>query len=80
MDAYELDRSRDEDNYDRVKASVVQALVNENLIDKEVAAQWCKTHTVILTKRSWFWNLVDKTFDTIQLGKEYRIFVVKVCN
>ena len=79
MDTYELNRGIDEDNFDRVKASILTALVDEGLIDKEAAIEWCKTHTVILTKRNWFWNILDKVFDpSKQVGEEYRILVVKV--
>ena len=78
MKLYDLEKGIDEDNYDRVKASVMAALVNENLIDKDIANEWCKTHTIFITKRNWFCTLLDKVFDPKDGLTEYHIRVVKV--
>lgn len=39
---------------DQVKMSVVQAMVREGVLEADMADNWCKTHTVILRKKTFF--------------------------
>jgi hypothetical protein len=78
MNAYDIEKPRDEENFDKVKAAVLQALVNENIIGKDIATEWCETHTILITKRNWFYTLVDKFVEPIPIESSYHIKVVKI--
>jgi L-rhamnose isomerase len=45
---------------DSVKASVIGALVQEKLLNVEIADEWAKTHTVIMTQKTFFRSVWDK--------------------
>ena len=51
---------------DHVKVVLMKSLVEEKLIDKDVAEEWCKTHTIIIRKKGIFrtisklWNKEPK--------------------
>ena len=74
MKLYDLEKGIDEGNFDKVKAAVLTALVNENLIDKEVANDWCLSHTIMVTKRNWLGAIHNSKAER----DEYHIKVVKI--
>ena len=78
MKIYDLEKGIDEGNFDKVKAAVLSALVNENLIDKEVANDWCLSHTIMVTKRNWFCSLLGAIHNSKAERDEYHIKVVKI--
>jgi|TARA_Y100000034_G_scaffold32726_1_gene40154 hypothetical protein len=49
MELYTRTKEQMEQSFDKVKGVILNALVKEKLIDKEVAGEWCMTHTVIKT-------------------------------
>ena len=49
-----------EEYSDQVKIAVMQSIVNEKIMEKEQADDWCSNHTVILRKRSIFRTLTEK--------------------
>lgn len=57
-------RSDLEEVADHIKAGVIHALVNEELLDKKEANNWSKTHTLILRKKSFFQTLLEKVTKT----------------
>jgi hypothetical protein len=59
MEAYTLTREELEDSLDIGKVSILQTLVDEGVVDKDVAEIWGATHTVILRKKGFFRTLSD---------------------
>jgi len=65
-----------EEYSDQVKIAVMQSLVNEKIMEKEQADDWCGNHTVILRKRGIFRTLTEKWLKS-QKEKGDFILVVK---
>jgi len=60
MEVYSLTIEELEDNLDACKASVLTALVNEELLDLEKAKDWSENHTVLIRRKSFFRTITDK--------------------
>ena len=76
--AWTYSRSNLEELVDDVKAIVIFALVNEELLDKEEANNWSKTHTLILRKKSFFQTVLEKITETDDEDNNKFIVVKKV--
>lgn len=63
-EAWTYSRSNLEELVDDVKAIVIFALVSEELLDKEEANNWSKTHTLLMRKKSFFQTLLEKVIET----------------
>lgn len=62
---------------DAVKVPILNALVEEGLLDTEVAANWCETHTIIRRSKSFFRTLCEKWLRTKERETGYYYLVVK---
>jgi hypothetical protein len=49
-----------EDHQDIVKVAILAALCREGLLTKEVADEWCATHTVKMEKKTLWRTLTDR--------------------
>ena len=49
-----------EDIIESTKVAVLTSLVKSKLMDKNIADEWCETHTVIIRKKSLFKTITDK--------------------
>ena len=59
IDTYHFTQSELEDFSDKMKVIIVQALVNDGLIDAKSVDLWCANHTVIMRKKSVFRTISD---------------------
>ena len=67
-----------EDLVESVKVSVLNSLINQDLIDKDIADEWCENHTIIFKKKSIFKTISDKWLKEKALpGDTKYIIVVK---
>lgn len=48
------------DHADSVKACVIGALIHEKLLNPEIADEWAKTHTVIMTQQTFFKSVLNR--------------------
>lgn len=63
-----------EDYLDDCKATIMQSLVNEEMIEQSKAERWCETHTIILRRTSLFQSFI-KRFLRKDEGGHYMIIV-----
>ena len=61
---YSLTKGEIENNMDKAKVVVLKALVNEGLMSKEEADEWCASHSVILIKKGIFRTITDRWFNS----------------
>jgi len=71
ISTWNLHRDEMDDLADNAKALVVAALVDEGELDKDIGNEWCKTHTLVLRKKTMFRTLLEKI-----VQKESEQFVV----
>jgi hypothetical protein len=79
MTVFTITKDELEEKYDAVKAVVLMGLVNDGLLQAEVATKWAEEHALYVTKKSIFrdimglWNK-EKAIDDI-----FFIKLVKSC-
>ena len=65
-----------EDDADHVKIMVMDALVKDGLIPRDVAEAWAEHNTVIIRRKSIFRTLSDKwRKEKVEQGKMYYLVV-----
>ena len=76
MDVFRYTVEELQDYYDKVKDSILENMILEKLITKEVAEEYSKTHSIILKKP----NKVSVFFKKLLNEKEqpYHVLTVKV--
>lgn len=62
--------------HETAKVGVLKALVDEGLLTQDVADVWCKTHTIIVRKKSFFRTISRLWADEPEL-KGYHLLVVR---
>ena len=67
-----------EETADTIKVSILSHLVNDKLIEKAKADDWCKSHTIIFRKKSFF-RTITNTWEKRKesSGGEYILIVTK---
>jgi len=60
IDMFSFTNEELEEYLDAVKPVIVRALVRDGFMESEEADEWCKQHTVLLRKKSFFRTLTDK--------------------
>ena len=78
IEVWRYSRSDLEEVADHIKAGVIFALVSEELLDKEEANNWSKTHTLLMRKKSFFRTLLEKVIKTDDEDTTKFIVVKKV--
>ena len=58
MKMYSMTKGSIEDTADLVKALVLGALVEEELLNDKVADQWCVDHTIIVREKWGFYRIL----------------------
>jgi hypothetical protein len=67
-----------EDLVETVKVSVLKSLIKQDLIDEDIAEEWCENHTIIFKKKSFFKTISDKWLKEKELsGNDTYLIVVK---
>jgi len=74
---YNLTVSEMEDFMDSAKASVLKAMVKEDVFDMEEAEEWSKTHTIILRQKTIFRSITNVWKEEEEVAGDY-ILVVKL--
>jgi len=78
IETYNLTPTELEDFIDVAKVNILNSLVWEGLIKSTLdAEEWCRTHTVVIRKKSFFRTLSDKWFKQKD-DKGVALLVIKV--
>lgn len=80
IQTYTYTKSDLEENADVVKVSVLKALINEGLIDINIAEKWSKTHTVIIKVKPFFRTITNLWNKQKESSGFYYTVVVDVDN
>ncbi len=64
ISTYDISKEELEDFADNAKAVAVHALIEEDLLTAEKGEEWCKSHTIIFRKKSFFRTISNKWFKT----------------
>lgn len=75
---YTLDREQLEEMADKIKLVVLNALVEEGRMTFEEADKWCKEHTIIQKKKTFFRTLSDLWTKTETVKDAYYWVIVKL--
>ncbi len=67
-----------EEYSDQVKIAIIHALVDEEVLEKDSADEWCENHTVILRKRSLFRTLTEKWLKSTKEKGDFILVVKRV--
>lgn len=59
LDTFAMMKDDFENEADKIKAIILDALVKDGLLGENQADNWCKTHTIILRKKSIFRTISD---------------------
>jgi len=74
LEKYQHTKEELESDFDTVKFTTVEALVNSGLIEKDVADEWCKSHTPIVRKNGVFKSFIRKVTNKSD-GKESSVLI-----
>lgn len=78
MDIYQMTDTDFEELADTVKRAVIQALVNENVLEFNFADKWCSQHTVIKRKKGFFKTLSSLWSKEKEEKDSFKLLVVSL--
>jgi hypothetical protein len=77
MEIFNYTKEELEDALDLAKRNTIAALVEEGILDNNIAQEWTESHSIIIRKKSIFRDILSKFTNIQDMDKRFYFLVVK---